>query len=96
MMKECGKIRPQNLNDRCTQVQTPTLFNSMSSYEEIKTSSIDVFLLLNEIVEKTNKFQLTDIDRFAISAVTSKRVLPFSYKIHLNLRVPFVSFRRLK
>jgi hypothetical protein len=54
----------------------------MASVEDIKNASIDVFLLLNDIVEKTNKFHTDDIDRFAVSAVTSKRVPPLVKKIY--------------
>lgn len=54
----------------------------MANYEEIKTSAINVFLLLNDIVEKTNKFRSDDIDKFASSAVTSKRSLPLIKKMY--------------
>jgi hypothetical protein len=50
--------------------------------EEIKTTAVDVFLQLNDIVERTNKFHNEDIDKFVTSTVASKRINPLLKKLY--------------
>jgi len=64
----------------------------MSSYEEIQTSAIDMFLIVNDISEKTNKFHGDDIEKFVTTAVTSKRVSPLVKKIY-DLETAIGKFR---
>lgn len=60
--------------------------------EDIKSTAIEMFLQMSDIVEKTNKFHTEDIDKFAASAVSAKRINPLVKKIY-DLETLIMKFR---
>lgn len=60
--------------------------------EDIKSTAVEMFLQMSDIVEKTNKFHTEDIDKFAASAVSAKRVNPLVKKIY-DLETLIMKFR---
>lgn len=75
-----------------THLHTPAHTTKHKKMEDIKSTAIEMFLQMSDIVEKTNKFHTEDIDKFAASAVSAKRINPLVKKIY-DLETLIMKFR---